>query len=407
MLTTPNLLLTYLAPAQLQPEVPINDAWDKIDAAVTAALADATHATTKGDLVGFDTAIDRVPVGADGKVLTADSTQALGLKWATPAAGTVTSVGLTTSTLSLGGSASPIVGAGSFSVDLTIPELAALTLATTAIQSLQVTTKGDLLGFDSAADRVPVGTNGQVLTADSTQALGLKWAAPSVQKLAASAIPFILAPTGTMANNGAITLGTALPMIYAKAYIHLPANAIVAGSAAGWYYVVMASTTVGQVFNNTYVAGLPAIPGIPTAFVTTGPGAYAGVTTLQTAQSISVPANSMGPNGVIRYSFTMTCPSNANNKTVFASYGAFSPADIIVTTNPAATLTRSFANRGVTNSQISDGGTGLFGPGLSGGVPNAGAIDSTVAQNFVFQPQLAVATDYLVLEKFLIEVIPG
>jgi len=133
--TTPNLLLTYLAPAQLQPEVPINDAWDKIDAAVTAALADATHATTKGDLVGFDTAINRVPIGANGKVLTADSTQALGLKWATPAVGSVTSVGLTTSTLSLGGSASPIVGAGSFSVDLTAPELAALTLATTAIQS--------------------------------------------------------------------------------------------------------------------------------------------------------------------------------------------------------------------------------------------------------------------------------
>ena len=43
--------------------------------------------------------------------------------------------------------------------------------------SLPVTTKGDLLGFDSAANRVPVGTNGYVLTADSTQALGLKWAA--------------------------------------------------------------------------------------------------------------------------------------------------------------------------------------------------------------------------------------
>jgi len=38
----PNLLLEYLTPSQSQPEVPINDAWDKIDAAVHAlALGEA------------------------------------------------------------------------------------------------------------------------------------------------------------------------------------------------------------------------------------------------------------------------------------------------------------------------------------------------------------------------------
>jgi hypothetical protein len=42
-----------------------------------------------------------------------------------------------------------------------------------------LTTKGDLLGFDTAANRVAVGTNGQVLTADSTAATGVAWAAPS------------------------------------------------------------------------------------------------------------------------------------------------------------------------------------------------------------------------------------
>lgn len=40
------------------------------------------------------------------------------------------------------------------------------------------TTKGDLAGYSITTNaRVPVGTDGQVLTADSTQALGLKWAA--------------------------------------------------------------------------------------------------------------------------------------------------------------------------------------------------------------------------------------
>lgn len=43
--------------------------------------------------------------------------------------------------------------------------------------SLPLTTKGDLLGYTSAPARVPVGTDGQVLTADSSSAAGVKWGA--------------------------------------------------------------------------------------------------------------------------------------------------------------------------------------------------------------------------------------
>lgn len=59
--------------------------------------------TTKGDIFGFSTVNARIPVGADGTVLTADSTQALGVKWsASGGSGTVTSVAL------LDGSSTPI-----------------------------------------------------------------------------------------------------------------------------------------------------------------------------------------------------------------------------------------------------------------------------------------------------------
>lgn len=54
-----------------------------------------------------------------------------------------------------------------------------LTWASPGASSVPVTTKGDLLGYDTAANRIPVGTDGYVLTADSTQALGVKWAAAS------------------------------------------------------------------------------------------------------------------------------------------------------------------------------------------------------------------------------------
>jgi hypothetical protein len=55
-----------------------------------ATTADQTPLTTKGDLFGFDTADARIPVGTNGHVLTADSAQGLGVKWAAPAAGGMT-----------------------------------------------------------------------------------------------------------------------------------------------------------------------------------------------------------------------------------------------------------------------------------------------------------------------------
>lgn len=45
--------------------------------------------------------------------------------------------------------------------------------------SVPLTTKGDILTFDTANARLAVGTNTQVLTADSAEATGVKWAAPA------------------------------------------------------------------------------------------------------------------------------------------------------------------------------------------------------------------------------------
>jgi hypothetical protein len=52
--------------------------------------------TTKGDVWGYSSLDARIPVGANDTVLTADSTQALGLKWATPATGGMTLLSTTT-----------------------------------------------------------------------------------------------------------------------------------------------------------------------------------------------------------------------------------------------------------------------------------------------------------------------
>ena len=56
--------------------------------------------TTKGDLYGFSTLDARIPIGTNNQVLTADSAQALGLKWATPTSGGFTLISTTTPTVS-------------------------------------------------------------------------------------------------------------------------------------------------------------------------------------------------------------------------------------------------------------------------------------------------------------------
>ena len=54
----------------------------QICTAANGVCAGTNPLTTKGDLYGYSTIPARVPVGTDNYVLTADSTQTLGLKWA-------------------------------------------------------------------------------------------------------------------------------------------------------------------------------------------------------------------------------------------------------------------------------------------------------------------------------------
>jgi hypothetical protein len=66
----------------------------------------ASPLTTKGDLYGYSTTNARVGVGTNGQVLTADSTAATGVAWATASAGSLTKI-----------TSGSFSGASSFSVD--------------------------------------------------------------------------------------------------------------------------------------------------------------------------------------------------------------------------------------------------------------------------------------------------
>jgi hypothetical protein len=61
--------------------------------------------------------------------------------------------------------------------------------ATGASGTAPITTKGDLLSYSTTPDRLGVGANNTVLTADSTTATGLKWATSGGLTLLATATP--------------------------------------------------------------------------------------------------------------------------------------------------------------------------------------------------------------------------
>ena len=122
------------------------------------------------------------------------------------------------------------------------------------------------------------------------------------QTLLQTAVPFVLPPSGTMGNNGLISWGSvAVPVAYASAYVYLPANAIQAGSSAGWYYAVFSSTQACTVYNNPYITGQPQVPQTPIPFVSTGPGAFTSVISTDTQSvNVQIPGLVMGVNGCLR-----------------------------------------------------------------------------------------------------------
>jgi len=227
-------------------------------------------------------------------------------------------------------------------------------------------------------------------------------------KLAQTAIPFIIAPTGTMANNGAVTLGVALPATYSNGcYLYLPANAISASSAAGWYYTVMSSTTVGTVYNLTYSSGQPYVPSSTTglAFSTTGPGAFTGVATAVTGPNWTLPANMMGPNGVLEMAAVYGCSGTTSSKTVAIKLGSATIYSQATTTaaNVAALALLTCQNQGLTNAQVSNQ-TGSVGFSATG--QTYSTVDTTANQTLAVVGT-KVAADFLIFDAFSATVTPG
>jgi pectate lyase-like protein len=161
---------------------------------VAARLADAilkTIVDAKGDILaatGAD-AVSRLAVGANGTVLTADSAQATGVTWsAAPGGGIAATIVDAKGDLIAATAADTVdrLPVGANNTVLTADSAMTTGLKWSAapgggIPATIVDAKGDIIAA-TAADtvaRLAIGTNNQVLTADSSQSLGVRWATPS------------------------------------------------------------------------------------------------------------------------------------------------------------------------------------------------------------------------------------
>jgi hypothetical protein len=219
-------------------------------------------------------------------------------------------------------------------------------------------------------------------------------------------VPFIIAPTGSVATGGVVTLGTALPATYLGGlFLYFPAGALYSGSTAGWYWTVMSSATVGVAYNINYVSGQPVIPPaanlVSNLITAAGPGAYTGVVT---AQLITIPLNNniLGNQGFARFTEFFETNNSAGTKTFIVTLqNPASGASATLYTATATTSTSTVAGQFLqsngsqqVNVATLNSATSPYGVQAQNQINvNFGSATGSTPVNLVISLQIAVATD--------------
>jgi hypothetical protein len=235
---------------------------------------------------------------------------------------------------------------------------------------------------------------------------GTQWIIPNCY-LSQQGLPLVLAASGTIANNGALTIGTALPAVYSSCYIYLPDSAIFTGSTAGLYYAVMSSSTAGTLYNNVYTSGNVEIPDTPVAFVSTGPGAYTQTTVSAiTLKAVTLRGGLLGTNGQIIIQNDWFATVNANAKTATTKLDSATLHTATLTSFAVFQEFFSTRNRGIKTKQLSSRNNTSIGGTSATSAYTLSSVDTTADVVLSIQVSSATATDNIVLEGGSIHLIP-
>ncbi len=163
--------------------------------------------------------------GSDGQILTKNSAIGGGIEWTTAAGApdaTTSSKGIVQLAGDLAGTAAAP----------TVPELA------NKVNLSTIDAKGDLLAGTAAdtVSRLTAGTDGQLLTADSTQTTGLKWSTPGAglaEYYPISAYGFVAVADTIAAFTGSSTFETSVTRIFVPAGKAITAVGVLINSVGG------------------------------------------------------------------------------------------------------------------------------------------------------------------------------
>jgi hypothetical protein len=222
--------------------------------------------------------------------------------------------------------------------------------------------------------------------------------------------PVGLASSGTMGNNGAVSGMTAHSTIYSGGiWLYYPAGAVAVGvpAAPAFLWTVMSSTTAGTVYNSTWDgSGIPPL-GTATAYATTGPGAFTGVSAGEiTAATITIPAGAMGPNGEIFVRAIADNNTAVGNKILRVKLGAVTYMTFTQTTNQSGGLWLSIRNAGLAALQKSAWHMNSA-AALVGAAPTFGAVDTASATTLTFTLEKATATNHLIWGGGTVQLVYG
>lgn len=186
-----------------------------------------------------------------------------------------------------------------------------------------------------------------------------------------------VAPSGTVAADGTVTLGTALPAVLSSGvWLYFPAGAF-STAPAGWYWATMSSTTVGTVYASQ--GGAPVVGSA---------SAYTGVTSKITAYTVEFYAPNEGESVTVRVPCLFSASTNA--KTCKLEIGATQLLSMAVSTagQSLGFMQLVFAGLGGGIVAVVNG---------NGGSSSAGAVLSAVGNTITVDVtlQLATATEYV------------
>jgi len=229
------------------------------------------------------------------------------------------------------------------------------------------------------------------------------------QSLVQTGIPVGLPSSGIITASGQLTLDTAFPTTYAGGiWLRFPPGAVSGDTTGGLYWCVMTSPTQGTVYAprvDTSQGFVPYLGNINTS-VNGSNSSYAQTTNVDIVIArFTLPANSMGPYGRMRFNTAFGSPSNTNQK-VFGWAVGSSLLSLWSQTFTSATFSGGFPleirARGTNRLISSNWGHVVF---HSSNPLSYQIIDLTIPQDIIAIARLTAATDYFVLEGFGAEVL--